>query len=503
MALSDYFKFWNAKDATALTTDIRSAETAYVDSGKLTGAGVYEPGAMRFNGTSAFLMTGAPAWSGNAYSAIIRVKNCINGSNAYLFAIDHGSAARDAVIVNATSHRPDFYIYNSAGTLLDTLLGLGVDLGDGEEHILLLAVDGATGAACFYEGHTQLDTGALGAFTLGSGGGNAALGSWHTGATSWVPNNTEISYFGYRRAYIDWTVEANRLKFLTANGHLKQINESSWTEWGAQPEIWNPRGALSDNRGSLNNFNWVNDVKLLVGTDVVPTFPLPKLGNVILWMQNPIGSSINDAYDPKAAYPTGSVIVSDSGWAVPLSATDWDLNTSGFAFDTTNYAAFTRLDSGPSIPATGRRFRAWARVKDVALTNNGGLYVTVNMADISTDYWVAYLVWSTSASAFFFVLAERTASVTTNRATYTFPTTITTPAYVTITVEVIGDTICAHCSIWEYDASGSGDIESKSLIYSVGSRANKTATGLKLSLGVATSDVEEWQLGGALVEDLK
>jgi len=487
MALSDYFKFWNAKDATALTTDIRSAETAYVDSGKLTGVGVYEPGKMQFNGSSCFLLTGAPSYSGNAYSAIVRVRNCVNSSNAYIFAIDHGAAARDTIIVNATSHRPDFYIYDSTGTLKDQLIGTGVDLGDGEEHILLLAVDGATGAACFYDGHTQLDTGAIGAFTLGSGGGNATVGAWHTGATSFVPANTEISYFGYRRAYIDWTVEANRLKFLTANGHLKQINESSWTEWGAQPEFWNPRAQMTDNRGSYTNFNWVKDVKLLVGTDVVPTFPLPTLGNCRLWLENK-KEAITGSYNCAAVYPTGGLIVLDPEWSTVLSAANFDLDAEGLAWNaSTGYADMLRCNSGPALPSGARKFEMWGKL-NIASTNDCGLFIAFNMADVSTDYWLAGLRWVAASNLYRLAIAERTASVTTNRGTADFATTTTVPGYAHLTAYCLGDTVWATATIWEYDTAT--DQETKSLIYNVASRPNKTATGVKFSGAAAGADAK-------------
>lgn len=83
--------------------------------------------------------------------------------------------------------------------------------------------------------------------------------SWVLGAVSTQIENDDDISFSYvgclPNYYIDFSVEANRRKFVSADGWLVQPDESAWSQWGGtQPLVWAADGDLSNNAGSLANF---------------------------------------------------------------------------------------------------------------------------------------------------------------------------------------------------------------------------------------------------------
>ena len=88
---------------------------------------------------------------------------------------------------------------------------------------------------------------------------HAAGKSWILGATSTATendNDISYSYVGcLPNYYTDFSIEANRRKFVSADGWLVEPDESTWTQWGGtQPFVWAPDGNLNANLGSLANF---------------------------------------------------------------------------------------------------------------------------------------------------------------------------------------------------------------------------------------------------------
>lgn len=113
-----------------------------------------------------------------------------------------------------------------------------------------MVIDGVsdinTGAAAhLVTGSATMNTGASSSITVGSqnGGTNKMLGN--------------IGFIGYRE-----TSGLTYSGFFDTDGLPQEIDESGWTEWGAQPLFWNPHGQLTYNLGSGGNLTKNGTIRL-------------------------------------------------------------------------------------------------------------------------------------------------------------------------------------------------------------------------------------------------
>lgn len=241
-------------DATAEQWHIKSGKTAYIASGKVTG-NAYTPAMMQLNGSSYW--TGSRTTSGSVETVLCRFKipSFTGGGTVNLFEIAGPTHTRLGGVIRSSDHataaeRSKLILFsgNSSGTTIMRLTSLSV-VADNLVHGLFIAFSGSSGAAVFkIDGVDADDTGATGRVAPTSGtmdSGGASLFGVGCNRSGSNPMTGQIGYFGQRDAYL-----TNWSDFMQTDGSPKELDESTWTEWGAQPLFWNEHGQLDNNLGS-------------------------------------------------------------------------------------------------------------------------------------------------------------------------------------------------------------------------------------------------------------
>lgn len=224
-----------------------------------TPAELYTPAMMEFDGSTGYFSTNSLTTSGNKVTVVLRFKRaqftgaatellswCENINRRWgirIFSSDHATTGnRNKVTVR---------VKNSAGTDICWLLSTA-EVVDGNLHTLFFAFDGDTGSATFIiDGINADDTGFASRVAPTTGTLNTGASSVCTvgaGNAGTVPSAANIGFFGHREAYL-----TNWQDFMESDGRPKQLDESSWTEWGAQPLYWNEHGDMENNFGSAGN----------------------------------------------------------------------------------------------------------------------------------------------------------------------------------------------------------------------------------------------------------
>ena len=244
----------DTSDATAEAWEIKTGKTAYISTGSATGTG-YFPAAMVFNGTNSYY-TKTQAVSGNKLTAILRVKissqagaaddrlfACV-GTGGTRFSLDVGQASNaDADFVN----RLRFGVQNTAGTNICRLF-TAATVADGGWHTIFAEFDGDAGTGALYlDGASSNNTGAsqYNAPTTGTVVNASTVFSIGATSTGGALAPASIGFIGYRD--IDGLTVSN---FVQTDGTPKELDESGWTEWGAQPLFWHESGLMTENKGS-------------------------------------------------------------------------------------------------------------------------------------------------------------------------------------------------------------------------------------------------------------
>ena len=248
------------KDATAVATDIATGKTAYGPDGLVTGTGVYSPAMMEFDGSTGWYSDATPtgmtgnkqtvvarfkiaSFTGGGLQRLVRLEDTINNSrlSLLLYASDHTTTERRSKI--------EFYVSDSAGAGKCHLLTIDV-VADDTMHTVFASYDGDNGNATFYiDGVDADDTGftsrvAPATGTLGSPD-DLGIGANNSGANKVTG---DIGFVGMDNTYL-----TNWSDFMETDGRPKQLDESGWTEWGAQPLFWNEAGDMINNLGSAGN----------------------------------------------------------------------------------------------------------------------------------------------------------------------------------------------------------------------------------------------------------
>jgi hypothetical protein len=144
-------------------------------------------------------------------------------------------------------------VKNSAGAVVCKYVSSTV-LTDGADHVAFAAFDGDAGTAVLYvDGVDEDDTGnaervAPSIQTLATSTGNSTAVASASATAASFPFGGNIGYCGYRDAYL-----TNYTDFMDGSSP-KQLDESGWTEWGAQPASWNAEGTMTVNNGSDGNY---------------------------------------------------------------------------------------------------------------------------------------------------------------------------------------------------------------------------------------------------------
>ncbi len=218
----------------------------------------YHPAMMEFDGSTGFYNK-AHTSAGTTLTFIIRfiVTSTTAGAGQFLVSVDAGSSLPKAVlIVQQSDHgtvsyrnKLQFQVFNGSGSLI-CRLGTSFVVTDSVERVLFASYNGTTGAATFFiDGVDADDTGltgrVLGTGTPRTGAGGAGVGAADDGSGKL---NGSIGYSGYSETQL-----TNPLDFMDPQGKPLPLDESGWTEWGAQPLFWNEHGDMRDNLGSAGD----------------------------------------------------------------------------------------------------------------------------------------------------------------------------------------------------------------------------------------------------------
>jgi len=219
----------------------------------------YEPGMMTFDGSTGYYSkTTGVTTAGNKETAVIKFnRSDFTGAVVeQLFVVFGAVHVRMSVmLLSSTIALPNrqakmqVQVTNSAGTDICKIISTSTLL-DGGDHVAMISFDGDTGDASLVidgvdEDDTSnpdriapttgaLDSGASSTIYVGANAGASHLGG-------------DVGYFGYRDAYL-----TNHGDFMSGSTP-KELDETTWTEWGSQPLFWNQYGTMSDNKGSAGN----------------------------------------------------------------------------------------------------------------------------------------------------------------------------------------------------------------------------------------------------------
>jgi len=218
---------------------------------------VYSPGMMTFSG--GYYNKTSVNLAGNLFTVMARInRDAFTGGGVEIIfdqVIVGNASGRVRLLAisndfsDARAGKLQAYCVTSSSAVVTLLVSTDV-LWDGTDKTIFFAVDTTAGTALLYvNGVDADDTGSafrqVSTGTLNSGTGNCYVGSDTNGATNW---GGEIGYVGYSNTYL-----TNPTDFYHPTNGLQEIDETTWTEWGAQPLFWNQYGYMVDNKGSAGN----------------------------------------------------------------------------------------------------------------------------------------------------------------------------------------------------------------------------------------------------------
>jgi hypothetical protein len=220
----------------------------------------YTPAMMKFNGSTGYYSKTGITTAGNKVSVLIRLNIpsftgttaiqrpfWVSGPSVAGFRILFIVYSSDYAAIPALQNKFGAYAENAAGGTAFLILSSSV-VADSSNHTILFAYDGDAGTAqLIIDGVDRDDTGSptrvLGTATLKAGAATSCFVGADAGPANFV--NGQIGFCGYRDAYL-----TNWSDFMQADGSPKALDESTWTEWGAQPFFWNEHGDMINNLGS-------------------------------------------------------------------------------------------------------------------------------------------------------------------------------------------------------------------------------------------------------------
>jgi len=256
--LSDYFdkgNFYDTSDANIVVGDLAVGKIGYGSTGRLEG--VYDPGMMAFDGASGYYDKTYTS-AGNLLTAVVRfTAPSVSGGSAHWVMASTGPSSNARLSLQipdndfataASRGKLEVVVKNSAGANV-CKLGSSTTVTDGAEYVVFFAYDGDNGTSLFYiNGADEDDVGYTGRVLTTGTLYTGASSTLYVGALPSVYLAATVGYCGMRDAYL-----TNPTDFYHPTNGLQELDESGWTEWGAQPLFWNQYGTMSDNKGSGGN----------------------------------------------------------------------------------------------------------------------------------------------------------------------------------------------------------------------------------------------------------
>ena len=311
-----------ALDGTAGDDGKYLIKAVQISGDPITGIVGYNPGMMTFDGATGFYKSASQTISGNIMTIvgrftapsqtvaqdIIRIRDTAGAApNRFLASVNPNN--------HATPDRRDcleILIQDSSAVSICRLQSL-TDVNDGLEHTFFFSYNFATAAFVYkVDGVNADDVGSAGRIAPTTGipptgtGFNVSIGS-SNGATPGNFHNGKIGYIGYHEVTATWS------DFFETDGSPKELDEVTWTEWGAQPLYWEDQGEMDAQLGSTGNMA-VN------GTITGPT------GGTALWTDLNSASEFVYSLDQTVVGVLGAVveitIAADDGAGLPESGTE-------------------------------------------------------------------------------------------------------------------------------------------------------------------------------------
>ena len=475
----------------------------------------YVPGMMTFDGSTGYYnKTGISTFSGNLVTGVVKFNRDsftggsleipfrVDGSGGYTrmqigaFPSDHANSDYHDKIVITTQ--------NSAGTNLVRVISK-TTLIDGNDHVLFYAFDGDTGAVTFYADGIDADdltNGSRIAPTTGTLAAGATqvvgVGATSTGA---LPFGGKVGYCGYLDAYL-----TNPTDFYHPTNGLQELDETTWTEWGAQPAFWNQYGLMTDNKGSAGNLTENGTIT----PAFVNTITFPILG------LNTIGDAVaSDLLTDKVAWVDGERIVGTGSagptynnavvlWEIGAGASgaytpvigDLEYAKAGVSLNTV--PTFNRDGNGWCQPTSGVRLlidlpaKTTTRRKYIyqgrsvtGHTTNSRLHVFTNYTD-TTHHWYHRLIWNPGWATRMYEYNGAETLMDTGAFTNSLDDVI----YFTYVVEDWGDTIFFSIQSAEDVPGTTNDIAIAQCQYKTTNRYNKDVQTCGLHWIAYTGDFE-------------
>lgn len=250
--LSETNGYYRTDNATATGADIATGKTAYIAGGQVTGTlSLYTPAMMEFDGSTGYYSQ-TLNFGGTGITAIARFicGEVAGASQMICFGFGSTLPLKLEIIASDAGSNPNKLLVgvkNSANSAYVCQLYSTQAFNDGTEHTVFFSYNGATGTAIFIvdgvnaddtgNGARILTTGTLGGTAIGFGVGGTSSGT--------ALLNGQVGYFGVKESYL-----TNWQDFMYTDGSPKALDETTWTEWGAQPLFWNEHGDMENNLGS-------------------------------------------------------------------------------------------------------------------------------------------------------------------------------------------------------------------------------------------------------------
>lgn len=510
-------------------------------SEKQGGGIIYSPAMMEFDGSTGYFSGASLATAGNKVTVVCRFR-CASFSGAGLqyFARMHGGTSnrvRFGIVALASDHadvdRQDkiqFFVADSAGANICLLVTPSGYL-DGEEHVLFASFDGDIGAATFIiDGLDVDDTGNADrvAPTTGTLETSASDGVLAVGANVGGGSNLDgdVGYFGHREAYL-----TNWSDFMDQYGNPKELDESGWTEWGAQPLFWNKHGDMTNNLGSAGDMTKNGTID--VGDGGAGPFPhigLPTVGtaaaadlreNENSWVDGleivgVLGANRRQVIDFK--FPIGA----QTGYTVNRDDFDYihpdigsftaqalDINADGYAYpngarDRIVFNSGPGSDTLPEIMGNARIYEAWGRSTAYSsLTLYDGIRFYLN-DDSSGNYWTC--VHQINGSNWDPYIAEFVSSVWNFRAAPTdiSAATVGDPTFWNFQIWDWGDQLTVLLMMLKEGSTASTAIQTTATHFNETNRTNKGLENMKLQIfsDSGGGDYSDMMLRGFRVYDV-
>lgn len=229
--------------------------------------GGYYPSMMQYDGSTGYYSKTGVTTSGNKVTAVARFKTgtFTGGAAKTIWWCDgpagyrrsHGSVVASDHATSSIRNKFQFIAFNSAGSIACQIFSINT-FADDAWHTVFVEYDGDAGTAVLYiDGVDEKSVSTLTAGTLDSGAGNVYVGS-AIGTQLWSGG---IGYIGMRDVGgLDYS------DFGTGDSPAV-IDEKTWTEWGAQPDVWSHTGQLdgAGNKGSLGAFTKNGTITMTTG----------------------------------------------------------------------------------------------------------------------------------------------------------------------------------------------------------------------------------------------